>query len=184
MKSFTKPEGKSGILSMGLYNMYRRRFTKYDRNCEAYVPYLTWLRICKKFNVKIMKSVLEGNVFNMPFRLGAIGIIQYKKKIRFDSEGRLSHKGLIPDWAKTKALWKELYPECKTAEDYKKIQHKKVVYRTNEHTDGRVFKFHWKKRYSNIKNISVYQLRIASKYKEILGRMIMENNNIQFCTKF
>ena len=184
MSSLTQPEGVSGVLSYGLYKIYRRRFTRKDYKNDANVQYQQWLRICKKFNHLKMLSILNGQIFNMPFRLGALGIVQYKRKIHFDKSGKLYTKGLVPDWNKTYILWKKLYPECEKREDYKKVEHKKMVYMTNEHTDGRIFRFHWKKKYCNIKNISAYELVIPPQYKKALSQIIFSNPNVQYCEKF
>jgi len=184
MSSLTQPMGKWGVLSYGLYQIYRKRFTRADWKCDAAVNFWKWQRICTKFNKRNMESIIKGKIFKMPYRLGSVGIIQFKRKIHFDSNGKLLTKGLVPDWEKTYKLWKELYPECKTRKEYKDIKGKQVIFRTNEHTDGRIFRFHWKKKYSNIRNISAYKLIISPQYKKALGRRIMENNNIQYCTKF
>ena len=184
MSSFTQPEGASGLLSLALYNMYKKRFTRKDAKCDARVWYEQWLRICKKFNTMKMHSVIRGEVFNMPFRLGSLGIIQYKKRIKFDNNGKLVTKGLVPDWEKTYKLWRELYPWCEKRSDFKKIPNKQVVFRTNEHTDGRIFRFHWKKKYCNIKNISAYELNISARYKQELYRYVINHPNVQYCEKF
>jgi len=184
MQSLTHLSGKAGILSYGLYTNYRKRFTRKDWRCDASVHYQQWLRICKKFNQRKMESIIKGYIFNMPFRLGSIGIVQYKKKIKFDENGKLLYRGLVPDWSKTYKLWKEEYPNCITRKDFKQHKNKQIVFRTNEHTDGRIFRFHWKKKYCNVKNISAYELVIPPQYKKALGRRIYENTNIQYCTKF
>ena len=209
MRSLTSEEGISGVLSYGLYKMYKDRFkykkvkltnsTKiidcekydntvkikyYDKKSDCNVKWDQWQRVCKKFNHRKMESILKGTIFNMPYRLGSIGVVQYKRKIRFDEEGKLRTEILPVDWNKTYLLWKRLYPECKTREDFKNIRNKKVVYYTNEHSDGRRFRFHWKKKYCNIKNISAYSLVIPLQYRNALARLIFENNNIQYCTKF
>lgn len=184
MSSFTQKTGRAGVLSYGLFKIYRSRFRPIDWKSDASVDYCTWLRICKKFNQRKMESVIKGQIFNMPFRLGSIGIVQYKKRIRFDENGKLLRRGLIPDWAKTYKMWYEMYPQCKKRSDFKAIPGKTIVYRTNEHTDGRIFRFHWKKKYSIVKNISAYKLVVALQYKKALGRRIQENNNVQYCTKF
>ena len=186
MKTFTQEEGKSGVLSYGLYKRYKKRFGEMDppRKCDANVPWLTWLRICKKFNVRKMESVIKGYTFTMPFRLGTIGIVQKKKKLKFDQNGKLITKGLIVDWNKTYQLWKKIYPEIKERKDYSTIKGKPVVYMTNEHTDGRIFRLHWKKKYSNVKNISAYELVNVRCNRMSLSRYIRANSNVQYCTKF
>jgi len=183
-RSLTQAEGKSGVLSYGLYKMYKERFSKYGSEYDANVSWQTWLRICRKFNKMKMQSIFRGVIFKMPYRLGSIGIIEFKRAIKFDDNGNIKTGMLAVDWDKTIKLWKKLYPECKTRNDFKKIKDKQLVYHTNEHTDGRAFRFHWKKKYCNVPNISAYEIIIPPQYKHALGRLIKSNNNIQFCTKF
>lgn len=186
MKTFTQQEGVSGVLSYGLYKRYKKRFGSMDppRKCDANVGWLKWLRICKKFNQRKMESVIKGHLFTMPFRLGTIGIVQIKKRLKFDENGKLITKGLVVDWDKTYKLWKKLYPECTDRKQYSEIRGKPVVYHTNEHTDGRIFRLHWKKKYSNVRNISAYELVNIPINRNSLSRYLRENNNVQYCTKF
>ena len=184
MKTFTQTEGTNGIISYGLYKMFKSRFKGIDKRCLANVGYLKWLRICKKFNQRKMMSIFSGIVFKMPFRLGSLGLIQAKPQIKFDDEGNLITRNLRVDWNKTLILWRKMYPECETKSDYKGIKDKPKCYYTNEHTDGRVFHFHWKKKHSNVKNKSVYAFNVAKQYRQKLNTMIIKNSNIQFCTKF
>lgn len=184
MKSFTQKEGKSGVLSFGLYKMYKSKFKGIDKKSDANVSYVQWLRICKKFNQRILNGLLQGYTFKMPYRLGILGIIQKVKRIKFNSDGKLNTDNLVVDWEKTKVLWRKLYPDCTNKSDYKKYRNKPMVYYTNEHTDGRVFQYHWKKRNTTLKNKSVYSFKIAYQYKKALSSLIFENPNIQYCVKF
>lgn len=184
MKSFTQEEGKNGVLSFGLYQMYKKIFKGAMRASECNVSYVQWLRICKKFNQRIMLSLLQGYIFKMPYRLGTLGIVQVKKKIKFKENGELNTDNLVINWDKTMIMWKQMYPDCIKRSDYKKYKNKPVVYHTNEHTDGRVMKFHWKKKNSNMKNKSVYSFKVVPEYKQALSRLIIGNPNVQFCTKF
>lgn len=183
MKSLTQPTGKSGVLSYGLYLMYRKRFTKRDKNSDANVPYHIWLRICKSFNQQKMASIQRGHIFTMPFRLGKLGIVQFKRKIHFDDNGVLITRGFVPDWPKTMALWDRIYPNT-TAEERKLIHNKQLVFHTNEHTDGVIFRMHWKKKYAIVKNISAYEILIPPHCRRDHYKYVMKNPNIQYCTKF
>lgn len=183
MKSLTQIEGKSGVLSYGLYQMFRERFESMDCNSELNVYYPTWLRICKKFNERKMQSIISGHIFNMPFRLGSIGIVQFKRRIKFDENGNLITKGFAINWDKTIKMWRQQYGDMPLKE-YGKIRGKKVVFITNEHTDGRMFRFHWKKKYAVVKNISAYELKIPQHYKDDLCKLILAKPNVQYCTKF
>jgi hypothetical protein len=184
MKSFTQKEGKYGVLSFGLYKMFKEKFKGPDKRCESNVDYVTWLRVCKKFNQRILNSLLQGYIFKFPYRLGSLGIIQTKKVIKFHEDGTLNTDHLGVDWDKTLILWRKLYPDCVKLKDYKQYKNKPMVYYTNEHTDGRILKFHWKKKNTNIKNKSVYAFGIASQYKRALVNLINNNPNVQFCEKF
>jgi hypothetical protein len=184
MKSFTKREGNNGVLSYGLYQMYKQIFKGSMRASECNVSYVQWLRICKKFNQRVMAGILQGYVFKMPYRLGSIGVVQTKKKIRFKEDGTLDPRNLVINWEKTYILWKQLYPDCVKKSDYKKYKDKPLLYYTNEHTDGRVMKFHWKKKGSSMKNKSVYSFTPSFNITQELGKLIFNNPNIQYCTKF
>ncbi len=210
MASLTKIEGKRGILSYGLYMIYKAQFkymidkkeetakvipynldfikkhnVKYsDKRSEENVTYRVWLRVCKKFNHLKIQSLLKGIIFNMPYRLGSLGVIQKKMKIAFDDNGKLIKRNLSIDWHRTVISWRKLYPECKTNNDFKNIKNKPLCYYTNEHSDGRRFMFHWKKKYCNIKNKSVYSFDVVHHHKESLRNLIYNNPCIQFCTKF
>lgn len=184
MRSLTQKEGKNGVLSYGLYMMYKKMFRGSMRASECNVSYSQWLRICKKFNQRIMMSLLQGWIFKMPYRLGSLGIIQRKKIIRFNPDGTLHTENLVVNFGKTIDLWKELYPDCIKRSDYKQYRNKPLVYHTNEHTDGRVMIFHWKKKNINIRNKSVYSFSPSNTYKQELSKLIMSNTNMQFCTKF
>lgn len=178
-------EGKSGILSYGLYLMYRERFkNKIDKKCEANVSAVKWQRVCKKFNLRKMESIIKGEVFTMPFRLGEIGIVEQEQKIEFDKDGKLITKHLGIDWGKTFILWGKLYPECHGDKRLlKQIPNKPLVYYTNEHTDQRVFRFHWKKKNSNVKNKSAYAFVVAFQHKVALADYIKRNPSKQYFTK-
>ncbi len=184
MKSFTQTEGKNGVLSFGLYRMYKEIFKGPMRVSECNVSYVQWLRICKKFNQRVIEGLLQGYIFKMPYRLGSLGVTQTKKKIKFKIDGTLDTKNLVVDWDKTIILWKRLYPDCLKRSDFKKYKDKPKVYYTNEHSDGRYMSFHWKKKYSSMKNKSVYSFKITPEAKKALSRLIMSDPNIQYCTKF
>ena len=184
MKSFTQKEGKSGVLSFGLYKMYKEIFKGPYRASECNVSYVQWLRICKKFNQRIIMGLLQGYIFKMPYRLGSLGVIQKKKTIKFNEDDSINTDNLVINWDKTMILWRKMYPDCVKPTDYKQYKNKPKVYHTNEHTDGRVMTFHWKKKNINIKNKSVYAFKIAPQYRKKLSEVIMANPNIQFCTKF
>ena len=68
--------------------------------------------------------------------------------------------------------------------DYTLIKDKPLVFYTNEHTDGRVMRFYWKKKYSTLPNKSVYAFCPTQQHKTKLTEMIRRNPNKQYCEKF
>jgi hypothetical protein len=184
MKSLRQLEGRSGVLSYGLYKIFKKQFKGPDKKCEENVSYYDWARICTKFNKRIMNSIMEGYIFKMPFRLGSVGLVQSERKIKFNEDGTINTDNLGVDWNKTLILWKKIYPEVTLRSDYKLIKDKPLVFYTNEHTDGRIMKFHWKKKNTNLKNKSVYSFEITEQHKKKLHDLILMNPNKQYCTKF
>jgi hypothetical protein len=188
MKSLRQLEGRSGVLSYGLYKLFKKQFKgpdkKAEENVSYHVSYHVWSRICTKFNKRIMNSIMEGYIFKLPYRLGSLGLIQQERKIRFNTDGSIRTDNLGVDWDKTLILWRKLYPEITKRSDYKQIKDKPIVFYTNEHTDGRVMRFYWKKKYSTLPNKSVYAFCPTQQHKTKLTEMIRRNPNKQYCEKF
>jgi len=184
MKSLRQLEGKSGVLSYGLYKLFKKQFKGPDKKCEENVSYHTWSRICTKFNKRIMNGIMDGYIFKMPYRLGSLGLIQQKRRIKFNEDGTINTDNLGVDWDRTLILWRELYPDIKNRSDYKQIKNKPIVFYTNEHTDGRIMKFYWKKKFSTLLNKSVYSFCVTQQHKTKLKDMIRSNPNKQYCEKF
>ena len=93
----------------------------------------------------------------MPGRLGFIYIKKSPLKIRV-VDGKLDTTKMIVDWGATWKYWREKYGD-KTKEEIKQIKDKKVIYFTNEHTDGNVMKWYWDRTMCNIPNRTIYRFK-------------------------
>lgn len=120
------------------------------------VPSTVFNSVLSDFNNEMLKMVLyDGLDFNFQYRLGFVRIKKFDNSLKLNQEGEIANK-LKPDWGKTLARWKELYPDV-FPEHYKLISDKPVIFHLNSHTDGWVFRWYWDKITSNVINQSAYK---------------------------
>jgi hypothetical protein len=143
---------------MDMYRYYLKN-NKRDRT-----DYSTYSKILNSFNKKVSMKIMEHAFdFPIPFRLGTLRIKKYKPSIKIDKEGNLKHKGLSPNWKATKELW-EVDKNAKKS--------KKIVFHTNDHSDGYNYKWHFSNYRSNCANRSVYSFIPTRTNKRILAQLI------------
>lgn len=81
----------------------------------------------------IKEEMFNGCRVNLG-RIGNICIVAHRRIIKLDKEGKLRKKYMPIDWGKTKALWKELYPDLPKVMvknwdyTYKFIKNKPLIY--------------------------------------------------------
>lgn len=119
-----------------------------------------FLRISYMFLKFIIDKVLEGEEVTL-LRLGTLKVTGRKQEIKYDEDGNV--KGLAPNWAKTKKLW-SINEEAKNK--------KKVIYNTNEHSDGIRYKYTWVKKKLILKFKTLYALQLSRENKRKLYRII------------
>lgn len=112
-----------------------------------------YLDIGGGFRAFLVEKVLEGEEVTLPARMGTLSFKGRKAPLKFDSNGIPK---LPPDWKATLALW-ERNPETKLT--------KKLIFCTNEHTGGVVYKFSWSKNRVPIENKTLYSLRMTKTHK-------------------
>ena len=119
-----------------------------------------YLKIVNGYFKYIMILILDGKEITLPLGMGNIYVkaTQEKPKI-VDGEIR----GLAPDWVATKKLWAD-NPEAGRA--------KKLIYCTNEHTNGLRYAIKWMKKTVVVENITFYSLRFSKPNKVQLSKLI------------
>ena len=123
-------------------------------------------RILNSFNKKISDLILtEALDFLMPARVGAIRILKYKPTIKIMKDGTLDTSNLSVDWQKTNKLWKS-NPETK--------KQKKLIYFTNEHSEGYQYKWYFTNYRSNCINKTVYCFKPSRDNKRKLAQLIKD----------
>ncbi len=140
------------------YKLYKQLHTKEDSH--LIVDIKTYIDIANKYNKFLLDKVLDGEEVTLPAKMGTIYIRGSKQKIRFDENGLPL---LAPDWTKTLAYWKN-NPQAK--------EDKKLLYCTNEHTDGVRYKIIWSKKRIMVENKTLYSLRLTRTNKRNISATI------------
>jgi len=146
----------------GRMDMYKA-YTKEDK-LEYKADYSLYSKILNLFNKKISKKIMEESFeYILPYRLGNLRIKKYKPSRKIDKNGNLDYKGLSPDWKATKELWKK---------DKNAKKNKKIVFHTNDHSDGYNYKWHFSNYRSNCENRSIYYFIPTRTNKRALAELI------------
>lgn len=139
-----------------------RLFNKGRRNGSK-VSIKDFIDITTSYALFMVDKVLEGYQVNFPQNMGYLTVTGKKRLARFTEDGQI--RGLAPDWKKTKELWNER-PDLKAK--------KQLVYCTNEHTNGFVYKYFWNKERAAIEDKAFYSFRLSKPNKQKLHNKAME----------
>jgi len=135
---------KAHIKSADFYQFYsvmhfkghdkKRNRILIDRKSTFYVDYSKYCKILDSFNSKLRDEILYNSFdYNMPFRMGVLGIRKRKLTPWINEAGDLVNP-LPPDWKATMDLW-EVDADAK--------KKKKIVRHYNEHTNGFIAQWYY-----------------------------------------
>jgi hypothetical protein len=125
----------------------RRNRLIIDRTSSFYVNYSDYCKIIDTFNQKLRDEILFNSFdYNMPSRLGLLGIRKKKLTPWINEEGKLINP-LPIDWKATMDLW-EVDPLAK--------KEKKLVRHFNEHTKGFIAQWYYSTTKANFQWKSAY----------------------------
>lgn len=148
----------------------RNSYQLYKLNNINIVDIKQYVIINNEYNKFLMSKVFEGYEIVLPFRFGTLSILGKTQKISFDENGKI--KGVAPDWVKTKQLW--------NVNNIAK-EKKQLVYHTNNHTNNVRYKYFWSKLNVNVRNKTLYALRMTRTNKRIIHKLITQGG--QYITK-
>lgn len=161
-----KRSNKTNI-NIGLDDFYKY----YRENNKTKIGRSLYGRIVKDFFYLLIQEILKGFIFNMPYKLGHIGIHRYKPRVKFDENGfNFIESNVSIDFGATNKLWRE-QPELK---------HKKYIYHTNEHTNGFKYKIRWSKKGAYVKNIRAFKFQPSRYFNRSLAKHIKNNPNQEY----
>ena len=142
----------------------RGTYKYYKEESKNPVPLNTYVKIINAYICFIMNHIFDGEEVKLPCRFGSIRIKGRKQKMSIDEDGNI--KGLTPNWGKTKKLW-ESDPEAK--------EQKKIIYNTNENTNGIIYKFHWDKNDCRLKHAVLFSFVATRFNKRHLNKLIVQD---------
>ena len=148
---------------MKKYYNIRDSYKEYKKE-HVPIDIKTYLDIAYSFMKFIMFKVLEGHMVVLPERLGTINVQGRKQNIRINSDTN-QIIGLAPNWQATRDLWN------RNAEAKKE---KKMIYHTNDHTQGVRYKYRWSKKKILVENKMAYSLKFTRTMKRALAKRIKE----------
>ena len=144
---------------------YRVKDIYQEENPDVeYGVFSNFITECNHF---LMQEVILNNLSIKLPSMGSLYIKKFRPKV-IDEEGNLIKKGLKVDFHKTRQLWATKYPGMKMAE-VKQIADRPMVYYTNKHSDGYVFKFKWDTLTSSLPGKSCYTFRPARQHGRFLA---------------
>ena len=137
----------------------------YKKNTNNPIEKRDYNYICSLFNKFLMKKVLSGETIRFPAKLGTLAIVGKKQKIRRDKDGNIV--SLAPNWKKTIEYWNR--------NEEAKIN-KKIIYCTNEHSNGVRYKFFWSKLNVSVCFKNLYSLRLVRENKRAVRDAILSGH--------
>ena len=134
---------------------FYKYYLSYAKDGKVYqIDYTTYRKIITDYFMFIRDEILEkSREFKMPCRLGKVFIFKRKPK-------SWSKESLCVDFKTTKEIGK-------------------VVYHTNEHSDGYKYRFYWKKSDAPLPFKSRYQL-IATRHNKRRLAQIVKNREVDY----
>lgn len=175
MVEFNDYNKEAELRTLGRDGGYKFFKEKYGRNNISDNEYS---KICQEFNQRLSDRIIkESFKFLLPGRLGSLYI--RRKAIPFKiKDGKLDTTKLHVDWKATWEYWNKKYPNV-SKKDIKDIKNKKLVFFTNEHTDGDFMEWFWDKYSMNVKNNQSYKFKCVKANRLKLANWIRseERNN-------
>ena len=151
----TKGKFKADFKLRDFYKFYIKSLDKVERETGYLISYQQFSRVMKASYKEIVELIFQNEEIILPARCGLLRIRKLKQTI------------YPVDWKATN----ELRAKDKEAEEKKiKIRH------LNEHTDGAVYKWHWNRYPSNIRNKSAYAFTTTRTNNRRLNSLLKEEN--------
>lgn len=128
----------------------------------------TYTEIKEKFFSYILdKIITESYEYRIPYRLGYIVPIKYKKKVHYDENGLIKPGSFSVDFGTTLKLWES---------DENARKKKKVILHLNEHSNGYTPALWWDRRTSNVINLRYYSFKPTRNTDRTLAKVFKDPN--------
>jgi hypothetical protein len=152
LKNIKSVESIAGGETTGSYKLTQKEYTS----------------ILKDINKKITEVIIKENFeYKIPCNLGTISMKQSKVNYELDEKGELVVSNLSIDFKATKDLWNN---------DEESARLKRVVYHTNEHTNGNRMAYWWKKSKKCPFGMRPYYFLPCREMKRTPARLLKDEN--------
>lgn len=118
-------------------------------------------------------AIMENIIINLP-SMGSLQIKKIKPKVT-NEDGTIRKKGLKVDFGATRKMWAAMYPGL-SIEEIKRIEGRPIVYHTNKHSNGYVYKVKWDTLTTTLPGKSCYEFRMARQHTRFLSAMGQDPN--------
>lgn len=119
----------------------------------------------------ILKEAFE---YKIPARMGYLRIRSSKLKYKI-RDGRIIPKKGIINWGECRKLWYEMNPGL-TLKEIKLIKDKPIIFYTNEHTNGEVYRWYWDKHTCMVPRHTIYTFEPVKQNRIKLGEISNDDN--------
>lgn len=150
---------RKGELRGTMKESYKKMFRFKDE-----VSYNKYKAINCAFIKYMMRLVSEGHYVVLPGRMGSVQVVGKKENLRIVN-GKI--EGLAPDWVATKKF-REENPDTD-----------KIIYHTNNESDGVRYKIKWSRMGSLCKNKKRYMLIFSRGNKRYISSLI-KNKKVEY----
>lgn len=135
---------------------YYKNFHKTYKNTKHDIDYKTYSTVLDDILIGVANAIIYKMYdLKLPHNLGRIITRKYKPKMYYKDNGEAFVKRPI-DWKSTKKMW-EQYPEA--------AERKQLVYYLNDHSNGYVFTFIYRKRGCAFHNKLYYAVQVNRRIK-------------------
>lgn len=128
----------------------------------------TFISLNNAFAKFMMNLILEGEILQLPSKLGIFQVIGKKIKISVNDDGSIN--GATVNWGETNKLW-ETCEKCKNKNQ--------LVYHFNEHSEGIRYRFVWSRNNMHMMNKNCYTFVPARRNKKLLYEKVIEGKEYQ-----
>lgn len=146
----------------------------YDDLQPEGVDYRTFAAFITECNEALMFAMIDENLTLSLPSMGYLSVQKHKPKI-LRKDGTVRKRSMKVNFGETWKLWRSKWPDL-SDQEIKALPDKPLVYHTNKHTDGYVFKFIWDKFTSSMTGKSFYKLKPAREFTRHLSKQLKEGN--------
>lgn len=153
----------------GMFDVYKYFMETHGTPKKTGVDRHTYTKIVTEFNEFLVNEVIHGQIFYMPYKLGALAV-KKTKGMKARKDGTINMRTIPVDYKATMEYWKK-HPEA--------LAEGKLIRHLNEHTDGYTYRIYWDKRTAVVQGCRAFTFRRARHFQRGLSAFLKTNEDNQ-----